>query len=255
MNIKIIIATHKNYRMPQDSMYLPVHVGKEASTLTLPFIGDNTGDNISVKNPNFCELTALYWAWKNVDADYIGLAHYRRHFSLRKPGLFCKDKLPFVLNSTEIESLLEEHSVLLPKQRNYIIESNYSQFTHAHPAESLNKTKEIISELFPSYLPAYEAVMKRTKTHLFNMMIMKKELFHGYCEWLFTILFELEKRLDISSYDAYNRRIFGFISERLLDVYLETNSVSYKELNVLFLERENWIKKGFAFLKRKFFHK
>ena len=88
-NVKIIIATHKKYRMPKDKMYIPVHVGAEkkkdddGNDLNIGYTKDNTGDNISCKNASFCELTGLYWAWKNVDADYIGLAHYRRHFSLQ----------------------------------------------------------------------------------------------------------------------------------------------------------------------------
>jgi len=252
MNIKILVASHKEYRMPQDSMYLPIHVGKEISGVTLPFTGDNTGDHISSKNPYYCELTALYWAWKNLDADYIGLAHYRRHFVLHKPRQLCKDKFAYILNSTQVEPLLNEYSVILPKQRNYFIETNYSHFIHAHPAESMELTKKILAEKFPSYLPAFNLIMNRTKAHRFNMFIMKKEIFHEYCEWLFSILFELEQQLDISSYDAYNKRIFGFISERLLDVYLEKNALAYTELPVLFMEQEHWLKKGFAFLKRKF---
>lgn len=254
MDIKILVATHKEYRMPMDSIYLPIHVGKEISTVSLPFIGDNTGENISCKNPNYCELTALYWAWKNLDADYIGLSHYRRHFVLRKPGLFCKNKFASILTSTQVEPLLQQYPLLLPKPRNYYIETNYSHFVHAHPAESMDLTKKILEEKYPAYLSAFDAAMSRTKAHRFNMFIMKKEIFLDYCDWLFTILFELEQQLDISGYDAYNKRIFGFISERLLDVYLEKQNISYAELPVLFMEQENWIKKGFSFLKRKFFH-
>lgn len=254
MNIKILVATHKEYKMPKDSVYLPIHVGKAVSDLALPFIGDNTGDHISSKNPNYCELTAIYWAWKNLDADYIGLAHYRRHFVLRKPGLFCKDKFMKILSSTDVEHLLEKHSLVLPKPRNYFIETNYSHFIHAHPAESMELTKQILKERYPAYLPSFEKAMNRTTAHRFNMFIMKKDLFHDYCSWLFSILSELEERLDISSYNSYNKRIFGFISERLLDVYVEHNHLSYVELPVLFMEKENWLKKGFAFLKRKLIH-
>lgn len=254
MKIKILIAAHKEYRMPEDSIYLPIHVGKAISSVSLPWIGDDSGDNISSKNKNYCELTALYWAWKNLDADVIGLAHYRRHFVLRKPGMFCKEKFNQVLKSTEVEPLLQKASVILPKPRNYFIETNYSQFIHAHPAESLEITKKILTEKYPDYLPSYEQVMTRTKAHRFNMFLMKQELFHDYCQWLFDILFELEKNLDISSYSDYNQRIFGFISERLLDVFIEANHISYQELPVLFMEQEHWIKKGTAFLKRKFFH-
>lgn len=252
MNIKIVIATHKNYTMPDDPMYFPLHVGKECSSVELPFPGDNSGTHISSKNPHFCELTALYWAWKNLEADYIGLAHYRRHFYLRKPWFFCKDKFSKILSTTEAEKLLNKHDILLPKQRNYLIETNYSHFIHAHPKESLDLTEKILEEKYPAYMSAYHLVMNRSKAHRFNMMIMKKDLFHNYCEWLFDILFTLEKQIDISRYDAYNQRLFGFISERLLDVYLEANHLSYKDIPVLFMEKEHWIKKGFAFLKRKF---
>lgn len=254
MRIKVLVAAHKEYPMPEDSMYLPLHVGKELSSLTLPWAGDNTGDHISSKNPNFCELTALYWAWKNLDADVIGLSHYRRHFTLNKPGLFCKNKFSRVLKSSDVERLITTSSVLLPKPRNYVIETNYSQFVHAHPAESLALTKKIMEEKHPDYADYFEPVMKRTTAHRFNMLIMKKEIFDSYCSWLFDILFELEKRLDISSYDTYNQRIFGFVSERLLDIFIEANHLDYKELPVIFMEREHWIKKGTAFLKRKFIH-
>ena len=84
MKTTILIATHKEYPMPSDPLYQPIHVGKAISSVSLPFMGDNTGDHISEKNPNYCELTALYFAWKNIDADYVGLVHYRRHFSLKK---------------------------------------------------------------------------------------------------------------------------------------------------------------------------
>ena len=79
MKVTVVVATHKPYAMPADPLYLPLHVGAEGKE-SIGFAGDNTGDHISAKNPQFCELTGLYWAWKNVDADYIGLAHYRRHF-------------------------------------------------------------------------------------------------------------------------------------------------------------------------------
>ena len=92
VDIKVIIATHKKYRMPEDKLYLPLHVGAEGKTdeegnpLDLGYQKDNTGENISELNPSFCELTGLYWAWKNLDADYVGLAHYRRHFMGKGKG-------------------------------------------------------------------------------------------------------------------------------------------------------------------------
>ncbi len=103
-SVKIIIATHKKYRMPDDEMYVPVQVGAEGKD-DLGYTRDNTGDNISSLNPQFCELTGLYWAWKNLDADYVGLAHYRRHFRGKKK---TKDPFDCVLTSKEAEELLKE---------------------------------------------------------------------------------------------------------------------------------------------------
>ena len=87
MDIKILVATHKDYFMPHDDgLYLPIKVGNALSRLEGRFQGDDTGENISEKNPYYCELTALYWGWKNLNSDYIGLVHYRRHFCLKRIG-------------------------------------------------------------------------------------------------------------------------------------------------------------------------
>lgn len=255
MKTIILVATHKEYQMPTDSLYLPIHVGKAVSSAALPYEGDNSGDHISEKNPYYCELTALYYAWKNLSADAIGLAHYRRHFSERKPLLPRQNKFPYVLTEKEANSLLSTYDILLPKQRNYFIETGYTQYIHSHPAEGLDKTKEIIHRLYPDYDTAFEQVMASTKAHRFNMFVMKRNRLDDYCSWLFSILFELEKHLDISSYDTYNKRVYGFIAERLLDVYLVKHKLAYKELDVMFMEKEHWIKKIFSFLKRKFLSK
>ena len=99
MNIKILVATHKQYWMPEDSVYLPIHVGRKDKS-DIGYIGDHTGDNISSKNANYCELTGLYWAWKNLDADYIGLVHYRRYFT-RKEVRSIEDKKNQILTGQE----------------------------------------------------------------------------------------------------------------------------------------------------------
>lgn len=92
-------------------MYLPVQVGAEGKT-DLGYTRDNTGENISSKNPSFCELTGLYWAWKNLDADYIGLVHYRRHF-----GEKTKEPLKGVLSSQQLHPLLGKYKILCAKEK------------------------------------------------------------------------------------------------------------------------------------------
>ena len=251
MSIKIIVAAHKKYWMPANSVYFPVHVGAEGKN-SIGYTPDNTGDNISSKNPNFCELTGLYWVWKNLDADYIGLVHYRRYFT-RKEVRNMEAKKQQILTEKEWQALLAQHPVIVPDKRKYYIKTNRSHYNHAHHREGLDLAEAIIKERCPEYVPAFETVMNRTWAHMFNMFVMRRDLYDAYMQWLFDILFEIEKCVDITDWDTYESRVFGFVAERLLDVWLEYNNVDYMEQNVSFMEKQNWLKKGGLFLERKFF--
>lgn len=254
-DIKVIVATHKKYQMPTDEMYLPVQVGAEEKE-DLGYIKDNEGENISTKNPSFCELTGLYWAWKNLKADYIGLVHYRRYFFLKKKHYKTeKEKFENVLTLNEADKLLDEADIILAKKRKYYIENLYSHYKHTMYVEPLDETRKIIEEKYPEYLGEFDKLHNRTSAHMFNMFIMKKNILDGYCKWLYNILFELEKRLGQTSYDQFHARFYGRISELLLDVYIETNKLQYKEIPVMDMQNINWWKKGKSFLKAKFFGK
>ncbi len=249
MNIKIIIAAHKPYWMPQDDIYLPLHVGS-AGKPSIGFTRDDTGDNISEKNPKFCELTGLYWAWKNLSADYVGLAHYRRHFSIKAR----KNSNESVLSREQLESILLQTDVILPRKRHYYIETIYSHYAHTFDASHLDITRKIISEKYPEYLDNFDRRMKARSAHIFNMFIMKKDYLDRYCTWLFDILFELEKRIPTDNMSAFDARLFGRVSELLLDVWLLQNHVNYKEIGYVYMEKIQWRKKIAGFLKAKVFH-
>lgn len=251
-DIKIIIATHKKYQMPTNDIYLPLHVGREGKE-DIGYEGDNTGDNISTKNPYFCELTGLYWAWKNLEADYVGLVHYRRYLTTSKRiPKKEEDKFNYVLKKEEIDKLLDDTDIILPKKRHYYIENLYSHYKHTMYIEPLDETRNIIEEKCPEYLEEFDKLHKRTSMHAFNMFIMKKEILDAYCTWLFDILFELEKRIDVSQYDAFHARFFGRVSERLLDIWIRKNKLTYKEVKVMDMQNLNWLKKGTSFLVAKF---
>ena len=252
MDIKILIAAHKPYTVPTDRIYLPLHVGK-AGKADIGFTGDDTGDNISAKNPYFCELTGMYWAWKNLSAEYIGLAHYRRHFTVaKKIPKTEEEKFGILLTGQQAEKILANKDIILPKKRNYYIENLYDHYKHTMFVEPLDEAGKIIEEKCPEYLPEFEKLHKRTSAHMFNMFIMKKEHFDAYCAWLFDILFELEKRIDPANYVAFHARYPGRISELLLDVWVNTNALEYAEVPVIDMQNVNWFKKGFAFLRAKF---
>lgn len=259
--IRIVIAAHKAYNLPKDSLYLPLHVGSALSDKDLGYQRDDEGENISERNPYFCELTGLYWAWKHLDADYIGLAHYRRYFSVKKKGAKAQDS---ALTLEQAKDLMSRYRVLVPKKRHYMIETLYSHYKHTHYEEHLIMTKNIIADQCPEYLGAYNEVLHRTSGHMFNMAVMERALLDEYCTWLFDILFELERRLGNPelTMSAYQGRLYGRVSEIIFNVWLlhqiETGHIAahdVKEINCIGTEKVNWFKKGGSFLRSKFFHK
>ena len=235
MAVKIYVITHKETRrVTLSPTYQRLFVG--AALHEPPAHGylrdDAGGDQISAKNPTFCELTGLYWIWKHSTAQYAGLMHYRRFLF----GEACPERrhpklpaAPFLLEAHEVKRILndEKKDIILPEQ--YLL-NEYNVYTHYetfHHIEDLMCCRQIISEHCPEYLPAFDEVMEWKKIFHANMMVTRKDRFDAYCAWLFDILFEAERRIDISEYDDYQKRIFGFLSERLLNVW-----VRHHELNV-----------------------
>ncbi len=256
MNKKVIIlvAAHKPYRMPLDEMYLPVQVGA-AGKEGIGFQRDDEGENISALNSSFCELTAVYWAWKNLDADYIGLVHYRRHFALRSGS----DLWNQVLRRDELESDLGRVRVFVPNKRRYFIETLYSHYAHTHEAIHLDETRKIIEEKHPDMIPACDRVFQQRWGYMFNMMILEHSLFNDYCSWLFEILFEVQNRIGTTNLTPFNARYIGRISEILWNVWLarmiETGELTHgaiREIPVIHMEETNWWRKGTRFLRAKF---
>lgn len=237
MDIKILVITHKTYWMPNDNVYIPLHVGRTGKK-DLGFIGDDTGNNISEKNPNFCELTGLYWAWKNLKCSYIGICHYRRYFGKRQWSYDIDD----ILNRSEYEELLMRNDFILPCKSNFYFQNVKEQYAESHYLKDLNRSREIIKAIHPEYLFSFDKVMNSHRAYCYNMLVTKKRAFDNYCEWLFSILFKLEEIIDLSQYSAYNKRVFGFLSERLFNVWLDHNSPHIIEVPVVCLEEKNRIR-------------
>ncbi len=253
--IKIIVASHKQYRMPEDEMYLPVFVGAAVNgEAPGGFAPDNSGENISALNGYYSELTGLYWAWKNLDAGYIGLAHYRRHFSFARKGGF-----DYLLTKAQIEPYLGKIKIFTPKKRRYYIETLYSHYAHTLDGSHLDTAEKIIARKYPEYSSSFTRAVGRRSGYMFNMMIMRKDLLDDYCRWLFDILFELRRETDESEMTAFQRRYPGRVAEILFNVWLDYQLTSgridkswLKEIPVVSMEKVNMLKKGTAFLKAKF---
>lgn len=265
MNCKIVIAMHKPYEVPTDPVYFPLQVGAlgRPSIIPLnrkePVARDDTGDNISEKNASYCELTGLYWAWKNLRADAVGLVHYRRYF-VRQDLADGLEHLPLdeLLTGEEAEELMSRYDIVVPKKQNYVIETLYTHYAHTHYREHLDITRQIIKEKYPRYLELCDQVYHQRSGHMFNMFLMRRECLDAYCSWLFPILEELERRVGTPELSAFQGRFYGRVSEILFNVWLEQQRKSgclIYETDCVYAEHINWWKKGTSFLKAKFFGK
>lgn len=229
--MKIYTITHKVFKEKIVSdLYQTLLVGAD-NNLGLPkYLKDNSfPENISYKNNNYCELTGLYWIWKCSRENIVGVCHYRRYFT---------DGCGNIINDQEqILNLLKKNDIILPKKDLNVFGGLTAkrQFKQCHDIDVWRKCRKIIRQEYPNYYKDFKWFEKQRTGFCFNMMITRKKLFDQYCEWLFSILFKLEKAIDITKYDAYNQRMYGFVSERLLNVWVHHQRLKVKELPVLFI--------------------
>lgn len=222
--ITIYVATHKKAEFPKEKIYKPIRVGSALNSDDFGYQRDDIGENISNKNKSFCELTATYWIMKNDKSDIVGLTHYRRYFFKKHKN----NKLENVLSEKEIREILKEKDIIVPNSTFIIKHNAEKSWEKTHIKKDYDECRKIIAEKYHDYVEAFEQFSKSRFLYICNMFIARKEIFDEYYKWLFDILFELEKRTDISNYDDYNKRLFGFMSERLFNVWL----LKHKELKI-----------------------
>lgn len=252
MDIKIMVSTHKPYIMPRDtSIYLPIQVGYDEVEEHFGFQGDNTGDNISYKHRHYSDLSAVYWGWKNLNVDYLGSCHYRRYFVSKKPKYNDDRFFRYILNRNEIEKMLKICPVIIAKKRNYYIESIEAHFKHTHESGDFDLLREVIAEISPEYLDAFEKVAKSTSAHLFNTFIMRKDYVNSFCSFMFPVLFEVEKRVNFSNRSEFESRTCGYLGEFLLDTWIIKNAIEYQEVELRVLDGENKLRKALTMIRSK----
>ena len=221
--LRIYTMTHKPFEIPKDPLYVPLQVGS-ALQEDLGFLRDDTGDNISEQNCYYSELTGLYWIWKNVkDLDYVGTCHYRRYLINDRELIFTEE---------EYLALLTEYDLITTK-RVHLNNSYHFGFAANHNIVALDTTGEVIRELFPDYYDTFVRLVNGPQTYFGNIFVTSKEIFDEYCHWLFTIFFEVQKRIDMETdEDSYHKRVFGFISEFLLYVFTTVKGLKVYECKV-----------------------
>lgn len=251
---QFLIAYHAPYNLVQNEVITPIHAGrtyaeynKQVSLENYEWciknlIGDNTGDNISYKNKHFCETTVTYWIWKNVVSKYAGLLHYRRVFNLSDnqadSSTFSYENYGYT--EENLERLMSEYDVILP----YKFRLNkpvYEQYVENHYKQDIDYCLSFIADMYPEMVDTAKNCMESNLTYLHNMCFTKKQIFDDYAQWLFSILFSVEKELTNSVFlrDSYQQRVYGFLAERLTNIYFqylqENNDINVKEVPTVFL--------------------
>lgn len=222
MSTKIFVMTHRKFEVPDDPAYIPLHVGRAVNE-DLGYLGDHTGENISEKNCYYSELTGLYWVAHNVkDADYLGLCHYRRFF-LSDEGR--------ILTQEQYEEALGACDIILPRAVHHG-KSYYEVYKEAHNIKDLETTGEVLKELYPDAYDTFREITEGDKVYSGNLFVTSGELFCEYADWLFSIFDLVEKRIHVEDYDAYHKRVFGFLSEQLLYVWVKQKGLTIREYPV-----------------------
>ena len=223
-SIRIFVATHVAFQPPQNPIYVPLHVGRSGKP-DLGYLGDDTGENISDLNFLYGELTGLYWIWQNMeDLDYVGLCHYRRYFINGQMQEMQKEEYLLILH---------EYDAIVPKamkcDEGY---TYYQQFGLAHNPHDLDAVGRALKKLYPEYADAYNQAMHGNLFYWGNLLVTSLPILKAYAEWLFTIFAEAGEEIDVSGYDAYHKRVYGFLSEQMFYVFALANHLTLHETAV-----------------------
>lgn len=250
--MSIYIMTHKNFEPFTNSTdYKTMLVGADFNKADKTYIKDNSFiGNISNKNGSFCELTGAYWMWKQANEEILGLVHYRRYFVNSNGD-------PVSLE--EVENMLSNFDIILPEKVTTTFLglpcSMKKHFKNGHGKEgqeAWETCKEVILKNNPEFADSFEEVENSSEGYFYNMCIMRKDMFDSYHKWLFDTLFEVEKKIDVTKYSKYNQRMFGFLSERLMTIWVTYHKLNVKELPINFSEPISYFKNLKLFLDRKF---
>ena len=133
-----------------------------------------------------------------------------------------------------------------------VIHTNYLHYILAHKKEGLKVTEDIIKTDYPKYYKSYKKVMRRVYGHYFNMFVAKKETANAYLDWLFELLRKVEKRIDLDEYIGQDKRVFGYIAELMLDVYIDANKLKYKEFRFACMDKHYIWNMFKGYIKSKF---
>lgn len=238
MSLKIFNLYHKPAHILKSDTLIPIQAGRAISPFKLNMQWDDTDDNISHKNASYAELTGMYWVWKNIKEDYIGFCHYRRYFNYANldPNITL-DVLDSVSSkiTENIESVVEKFDIVVPSPMKFDY-SIQQQYEINHRKSDWLTMMEIIKSRYPSYANRLDYVIQNQNyMYPYNMFIAKYDVFDTYMKFLFDLLLEFESKIVIPE-DNYQRRVFAFMAERMLTIFLDMCNQTTRKLKVACLK-------------------
>ena len=229
MDVKLFVCCHKESKVPAHELLVPMQVGTKNANHRFPgFIYDDVGENMSEKNPSYCELTAHYWAWKNVLADYYGFFHYRRYLYpnveaklpyhiMGKPTLSLLKRLGY----DQFVQVISQYDIIAPKGCNMhcSVRRHYASSDYHH-GRDLELIERIVQEYYPQMTKSMDQYLSDTICYFGNIFIMSRTAFFNYCTWLFPILDTFDRNAKTGEYVGQEARVDGYLAERLFGIYL-----------------------------------
>lgn len=265
MILKIAVAYHKPSLILSNDVYLPIQVGKALNpTIDLGIQPDNEGVNISDENGYYCELTATYWIWKNITADYKGLCHYRRFFTTERSGGIMQRVSNIVLKGTYIPQIVyynenkferdmyimsdklkvELGKVPIITTREVISRLSCYNYFAIIGSEYITITQNIVNAIYPDYSSVMDESLKSHRIHFANMVVMRTDYFDEYCTFVFNVLDYVKEMLvsqdwiiDLKREKIFSRKL-GYIAELLTNCYIKkkkAEGVKISMCNVAYL--------------------
>jgi hypothetical protein len=258
---KLFIMYYKRGNvLPLGDFYNPLFCGEFPGKKDLPFLKDDEGENISIKNEFYSELTGIYWVWKNTDFDLVGICHYRRYFTMFPEPWYYRLKYflthplktqegpnpliytnnvkkctPWILTESQARQVLEDYDIILPRAR-ILRRSILKHYEKYHSKSDLFLIADILKDKYPDMLACWDKVIHGNILYANNMFVVKKHVFQEFMHWWFDVLFEFERRCKLEEYVGYQRRILGFIAERLLTLYVMHKNFKIKEMQLLYFK-------------------
>ena len=193
----------------------PIQAGAAIAERSIADLKDNTGINISDKNRMYCEMSAVYWIWKNTEHDWIGIEHYRRHLLVRPEML-----------TVDVDAIMPLPYICYPHEM-----AQFLRFTTEHVRDALLRALE---ELHPEEFEDYRAILYGKYQYTYNLVCARRYVFDNYCRWFFEITEYMEEKYASGVPELVETRALSYVAEVLTNLYFMYHQ---KDLRIRHVEK------------------